>query len=426
MEKGLIVKNAGLVLVVLSLLTVVHPAFSEETNDFWQRPSLTDGFRGLADALQPSGIDIGLSITNIYQQNTHGGTSTHRHQGRWSGSFDLEMEFDLQTLAGIEGGTIYMHSEGTWSRKDIDETSIQSLFGVNGDFAPREAFNIIELWYQQSLWDDTLQVRMGKLDMTGGFECRGSMVSFDSNRYANDENTQFLNSALINNPTIPFPDYGIGAIVLWSPVENWYVSVGAADAQADKRESGLNTAFHDEDYFITMAETGILPQLDSANGPLPGVYRAGIWYDGQPKPSLDESRFYRDDTGCYLSFDQMLTRESSDPADTQGLGAFFRYGYANGRCNAVTNFFSGGIQYEGLLEGRPADVLGIGYAHGALTDRSASPFTKDFESVLEVYYSLKAAGWLFITPSLQYAANPGGTGDSNDALVFGVRTLLTF
>jgi porin len=367
-----------------------------------------------------------LSVTSIYQQNARGGVSTHRHQGRWSGSYDLEMELDMERLAGLEGGTLYLHAEGTWSRRDIDETSVHSLFGVNGDFAPREALNLIELWYQQSLWEDTLQVRLGKIDMTGGFECRGCPVSFDCNRYANDENTQFLNSALVNNPTIPFPDYGIGAMVLWTPTEFWYVSFGLGDAQTDKRETGLNTAFHQEDYFVYMAETGILPTFESAQGPLAGAYRVGVWYDPQPKPSLDESRLYRDDTGFYLSFDQALTRENNHPEDTQGLGAFFRYGYANGRSNAVSQFYSGGIQYQGLFEGRDEDVLGIGYAQGVLSDRSGSPFTENSERVLEVYYSLKAAGWMTISPSVQYVTDPGGTDESKDAVVAGVRTVITF
>ncbi len=425
-KKGLPVNKTDLAFRLILTAGLFSTAAAQQTDTLWQRETLTGGFWGLNDLLEPSGADFAFSITNIYQQNARGGTSAHRKQGRWSGSFDLEMTLDLSRLANLEGGSVYMLSEGTWSRKDIDETSIESLFGVNDDFAPRQALNIIELWYQQNLWDDTLQIRVGKLDMTGGFEHQGCPVSFDCNRYANDENIQFLNSALVNNPTIPFPDYGIGAIVHWNPTGLWYFSIGAADAQADKRETGLNTTFHSEDYFIYMAETGITPQIQGAKGPLQGAYRAGLWYDPQPKPSPDQNRYYRDDSGFYLSFDQMLTKENSEPEDTQGLGAFFRYGYAHGRCNAVTNFYSFGLQYEGLFDGRDADVLGLGYANGILTERSASPFTKDYESVIELYYSAQVTGWMNVTPSVQYVANPGGTSGTSDALVFGVRTLVTF
>ena len=246
--------------------------------------TLTNGFWGLNEALEPTGVEFAFSLTNIYQQNARGGTSTSRHQGRFSGSYDLEMSADLERLFGAEAAELYMLAEGTWSRRSIDDTSVGSAFGVNGDFAPREAFNIIEFWVQQSFFDDTLQLRIGKLDMAGTFDCSGCPVSFDGNMYANDENMQFLNLALVNNPTIPLPDYGLGAILHWNPIENWYLSVGAADAQADKRETGFNTAFHDEDYFLYLAETGITPQLDSANGPLQAALESASGTVPNPAP----------------------------------------------------------------------------------------------------------------------------------------------
>lgn len=416
------------ILIAIAVMTGLAMA------DVWQEPTgqnpLAHEHWNLGDSMESSGIDFAFSITNIYQINARGGTSTHRRQGRWTGSYDLEMSADLQRLAGIENGVLYMHSEGTWSRESIDTTAVGApdgtLFGVNADFAPREAFNIIELWYQQGFWNNTLQLRLGKLDMTGGFECSGCPVSFDGNRYANDENTQFLNGALVNNPTVPFPDYGLGAIAYWNPVESWYFSVAAADAQADKRETGFNTTFHDEDYFLFITETGITPELDSANGPLRGAYRFGVWYDPQPKASLDETRNYRDDTGFYLSFDQLLLKENADPEDDQGLGAFFRYGYGHSRTSAITGFYSFGIEAAGLLEGRDEDVLGVGYAHGVLNDQAASPFTEDYESVMEAYYSAQVTPCIHLSPSVQYVANPGGVSGPSNAVIFGVRTFVTF
>lgn len=417
------------ILTVLAFLAVFTGFVYAEQEALWQRDTLTGGFDRLNEALEPSGIDVAFSLTNIYQLNTKGGTSTHRRQGRWSGSYDLEINFDLSKLAGIDGGEIYMLSEGTWSRQDIDAASVGSAFGVNGDFAPREAFNIIELWYQQSFRNDTLQLRIGKLDMTGGFECRGCPVSFDGNMYANDENTQFLNAALVNNPTIPFPDYGLGVIIHWNPLEQWYVSVGAADAQADKRETGFNTTFRDEDYFVYMAETGITPQLNSANGPLQGAYRVGVWYDPQPKANSDKSeedKSYRDDTGLYVSCDQMLAKENTDPDDTQGLGAFFRYGYAHSRTNDITNFYSAGFQYQGLLDGRDGDVLGLGVAYGTFSDSTDETYTEDYEKIVEMYYSARITPWMNLSPSVQYITNPGGDKTVTDAVIVGLRALMAF
>ena len=319
-----------------------------------------------------------------------------------------------------------MLSRGSWSLQDIDGTSIGSFFGVNGVADGRESFNIVELWYQQSLLDDTFQFRIGKLDMTGGFECRGCPVSFDGNAYANDEASQFLNSALVNNPTIPFPDYGLGAIVHWNPIEHWYVSIGVADAQADKRETGFNTTFHDKDYFVYLAETGVTPRIDSANGRLQGAYRVGFWYDPQPKAHSDTTKQYRDDAGFYISCDQLLVKENKDSEDTQGLGAFFRYGYAPDKTNDLADFYSFGFQYQGLFEGRDDDILGLGYAHGRFSDRADVTYTEDYESVAELYYSVPVTPWIVLTPSVQYVANPGANEDVRDAVVCGVRAMIAF
>ena len=262
--------------------------------------------------------------------------------------------------------------------------------------------------------------------MTGGFDCSGCPVSFDGNVFANDENAQFLNSALVNNPTIPFPDYGLGVILHWNPIADWYLSVGTADAQADKRETGFNTAFHGEDYFVYLAETGITPRLESANGPLQGAYRVGMWYSPEPRAHSDADRLWRDDTGFYLSFDQLLAKENNDSDDSQGLGAFFRYGYADSKTNDIPNFYSFGVQYQGLLEGRDDDVLGIGYARGFFSDRASTTFRDDYESVIETYYNTQITRHLSLSPSLQYVANPGGTGSTDDAVVVGLRAMMTF
>lgn len=423
-------KGTLLSLVLLSTLTNLLRADNTESkqadpaHSIWQQETLTNGFFGFNDELAESGIELALSATHIYQSNVKGGLSTHNRRGRHSGSYDLELSTDLQKLLGIEGGRLYMLTEGKWSKSSgIDSASVGSAFGVNGDAAPRRTMDITELWYEQALLDNTLLVRIGKMDLTGGFEHHGCPVAFDCSAFANDENTQFLNNALINNPTIPFPDYGLGVAVHYHPTDLWYASAAVADAQADVRETGFRTTFHDEDYFFYIFETGITPQLNSTNGPLQGAYRVGLWNDPQPKANSDSSKNYRDDVGFYLSFDQMLIKENANPEDNQGLGTFFRYGYANGKKNDIVNFWSAGFQYQGLLEDRDDDVLGLGFAQGFFSDRAASTYRDDYESALELYYSAAVAPWLAVSPSIQYITNPGG---NPSAVVLGVRVQMLF
>lgn len=402
-----------------NLMEEVSTPVVADPDDIWQRETLTNGFGGLNDKLADSGIELGLGWTNVYQVNTRGGASTTQKQGRHTGSYDLEITSDLQKLLGIEGGTLYVHSEGSWSRFDIDETSIGSVFGVNGDGAGGRTMDVTELWYEQAMFDETLRLRFGKLDIGGGFECRGCPVSFDGSAYANDETAQFLNSALVNNPTIPMPDVGLGAVLYWNPIEWWYASIGAADAQADARTTGFRTTFNGDEHFFYAAETGIAPELSSDKGPMPGAYRVGVWNDAQEKERFSDGTIHQNDIGFYISADQMVYKENNGAEDSQGLGVFTRYGMADKKVNEIADFWSFGLQYQGLLEGRDDDVLGLGYAKGIFS--ADAGYTEEYESVCELYYNAQIAPWIAISPSVQFVNNPGGDITVNDSVVFGLR-----
>jgi len=374
-----------------------------------------------------SGVSWDFGITQIYQANVKGGLSTHSRRGRYTGSYDFELSGDLEKLMGAEGLRFYMLVEGYWPRAGgIDPSSVGSFFGTNNDAYGNRAIEVTELWFERSFSDGTLLLRVGKMDLTGGFECHGCPVAFDTSLIANDETTQFLNPSLVNNPAIPFPDYGLGVSVYYNPVSWWYIAGAVADAQADRGETGFNTTFHGPDYFFSIFETGVTPTIDSAKGPLQGAYRIGIWNDPRDKANSAATRTYRGDTGFYLSCDQMLKKENPDTDDSQGLGVFCRYGYAHSARNDLTNFWSAGVQYEGLFEGRDQDVLACGFAQGFFSDKASSVYTEDYESLFEVYYNAAVTERLNITPSLQYIVNPGGDRTVSDTVVVGIRAQMLF
>ncbi|HAL45293.1 MAG: hypothetical protein A2Y12_06425 [Planctomycetes bacterium GWF2_42_9] len=411
-------KKKGLILMLALLLGSLAVYAADDPNEETEEPQ-----NKLTKYLEDNGIDFAASTTHIIQSNVKGGLSTHRKKGRYTGRYDLEFTFDGQKILGLENSMFYTHVRGSWPNEGgIDPYAVGSYFGVNTNAYGNRAFDVVEAWYQQGFADNKFQLRIGKIDLTCGFECTGSYVSFDCSRYANCEISQFMNGALVNNPTIPFPYEGLGAIGMYNPVEWWYISAGIADAQADFRETGFRTTFHDEDYFFSIAETGFLTEIDSARGKMPGAYRFGMWYDPQPKSHSDSEKLYRDDNGYYLSFDQMLYKENPD--DEQGLGAFFRYGYAPSKTNDLTNFVSAGLQYQGLFEGRDDDVLGFGFAQGCLSDKAKDSYTENGETVYEVYYNAQLTPNLSVTPSIQYIVNPGGANTS-DATVLALRVHLS-
>ncbi len=386
--------------------------------NFWERETLTNSFWGLNDQLSDKGIEIDFGITNVYQVNIKGGLSTHNHKGRHVGRYDMKLSADFEKLLGIEGGSFFIHGWGGWPDEEgIDGLSVGSYFSTNAVSVGNREMDIVECFYEEPFFSNNLTLTAGKLDFTG---------IFDSSEYADDECAQFLNVSLVDDPAIPFPQQGLGVVLTCNLTDSLYIMGGVTDAQADRRKTGFRTTFHNEDYFFYILETGITTQLDSAKGFLQGTYRAGLWNDPRPKANSDSIENYQDDVGFYLSCDQMLAKENTDSKDSQGLGAFFRYGYANSKRNDITNFWSFGFQYQGLLEGRDDDVLGAGFAQGIFSNKAYLTYFDDYESVLEVYYNAKIIPWLAVSPSIQYITNPSGAKGVDDAIVFGIRVQMNF
>jgi porin len=118
----------------------------------------------------------------------------------------------------------------------------------------------------------------------------------------------------------------------------------------------------------------------------------------------------------------MVWKENNDPEDNQGIAIAGRYGHANGEVNKIEDFWALAAQYEGLIPERDEDVLGFGVAQGILADEYRRVHDRaDRETVYEMYYSIKLAPWLWVSPDLQYITNAGGDADDGDAFVAGLR-----
>ena len=320
----------------------------------------------------------------------------------------------METLFNWSGASIYALGRGGWSN-GIDEYSVGSLFGTNAVAVGDRSIDIWQLYLEQSFLNNNTFVRVGKIDLTG---------EYDASAFANDEASQFLNGSLVNNPTILFPDPGLAAIVRIEPVDGWYISAAIADADADVRETGFNTAFRSPGNFLGILETDFLTQLPSSNGPLEGAYRIGMWYGHQAKDYLDGSGSKSNDIGGYLSFDQMVFKENNNDDDSHGLGLFARLGFADQKVNEIHTFWSVGAQYQGLISDRDDDVIGLGVSQGRLSDNAG--FTTSNETAMELYYNAQITPWLNLSPSIQYISNPGGDRDVDNAVVAGFRIQMSF
>ncbi len=263
---------------------------------------------------------------------------------------------------------------------------------------------VANLYLEQKLLDDKLLIALGKLSCPD---------YFDENKVAGT--WDFFSHSLVKNQMLPHRYHTIGALGRYDLSDRLYVQAGILDAQGIRSETGLNTAFHGKDYFITLGELGI--KTKNSKG-LEGNYRFDLWYDPQPLARHDGNGYERDTLGFGVSFDQMLTERA---------GAFFRYGWDDGHVRKFANYWSLGGTWKGINPAREKDVLGFGVGQGIThQDYRRAKNATHTETILEAYYKIHISDWCSLMLDVQTLLNPGTNSDKDPVLIPGIRLKMSF
>ena len=364
-----------------------------------ERDTLTDHYFGFGPKLSEAGIESTLNLWGLYQGVVDGGLETDDGS---SGFYFFANHFDLEKLFGLRGASLFARVDGSWD--DGINEAVGALMPVNTLTLGDEAIGLTQLWFEQTFLEKRFRIRLGKEDVSqNSFDFHGQNVTFDAIPYANFQGTQFLDLGLVNNASIPFPESGPGAVLLFEPVDRLYVAATGVSTSSD-----AFTFFGSDDFdkWMFLAETGFVAQPRG----LPGLYYAGYWDSNfEDAPSAN---------GIYVGMAQLLYREPG--TKQQGLGIFARYGYANDL--PIEHFWSLGVQYEGLLPGRDQDIIAVGWAQSFTT---GAEIDKPYETALESYYRARVTPWLHLSPHIQYIVNPGSS-DVDNAVTLGLRAQITF
>jgi len=87
-------------------------------------------------------------------------------------------------------------------------------------------------------------------------------------------------------------------------------------------------------------------------------------------------------------------------------------------------FVSGGWLSQGIIPGRPLDVLALGLGRSSFNSEVNTGLNP--ESLLELNYSAVINSTLSLQPFLQWVINPGGTGSTANILAMGLQLQLQF
>jgi porin len=87
-------------------------------------------------------------------------------------------------------------------------------------------------------------------------------------------------------------------------------------------------------------------------------------------------------------------------------------------------FFSGGWLSQGVIPGRPLDVLALSLGRSSFNSDVTTGLNP--ESILELNYNAVINSTLSLLPFLQWVINPGGTGTTANILALGLQLQLQF
>src|SRR5882672_3701925 len=243
------------------------------------------------------------------------------------------------------------------------EQEIDALNLLNGQTArlSNNQLSVREAWLRTELAHQKIAVSLGRLDVT---------THFDRNAAANDETTQFISDALVNNPVLGLASNGFGMVAEWDPKKSWNFKFGLQQSTDPSIQLGsLADSMFKLAEFEYIARPFGLPE---------GHYR--VW-----ARSDNSSGAYRDAYG--VSIDQKVG---------QAITLFARYGDGEvGDIPGEEYFYSGGVEFGAPHTFHPEDFWGVGLAH---TDFEEGPS----EKLAEVFYNLHLTTHLRSSFMLQY------------------------
>ena len=423
--------------------------FGESSTDYSQipahfRPFLLalphDHLLGDWAGLRTKMEDFGITPTLTYVSDIAGNPSGGRSQGvTYADNIGLGLLFDLDKLVGLEGGSFLV----SMSQRDGDSLSqkrVGNVFAIQQVYGG-ETFHLIDLAYQQKLFDDRVELRLGRLGAGDDFLVCQYDYLFMQNGFDGNPVGIFFNSPGMS----AYPNDTWGARLKVKLTKRTYIMAGIYNGDPSIRDDdhqGVDMSMNGPVFLI--AEVGYRRNGLPGDTQLLGNYKAGCWYDnstftdyntvgyGQPAGTKQGS------CGFYGLFDQVLI-PFAEPTSNRGLGVFGSVIVApDESVSQMPYFFTAGLALRGLCGSRPTDTAGFGVVFGEFSsdlrdaeqrEQLLDPTVgvQNHEMVLEGTYRFNLRqGALFFQPDVQYVMRPGGTGQLANAVVLGCQLGISF
>ena len=331
--------------------------------------------QALADA-DAQAVKIGIDATTVTQgAGRTTGDKTHPDKKAYAlASADLFFAAKLAQYTSFFADVVALSG----APPDREIPSLTLLNGYTARLVNQNELNLREAWLRTEFFGQRLALTAGRLDLTN---------YFDRNAGANDETTQFLSDALVNNQMLGLAANGTGVVADYDPKNAFNFKIGFQ--QSNPAATSLS------DSIYSLAEVGYTATPFS----LPeGHYR--LWYRAN-NGQVDTKH------AVGVSLDQKLS-----PV----VGVFRRYGQQQ-IPGDWDRYWSTGVSFATGLVFNPLDTWGLGYAQMDLA-------SGDKEHLTEGYYNFRLTERLRLSFSVQHVLDR--QSDKFGYLLPGIRLQAAF
>jgi len=413
------------------LIGLFIPAVSLSGADLWRADVFPEALKDSFATSSKQGITPHFYFSGTYLANPIGGlnqNAAYTHEMIFGATFHFE------ELVGWKGATLKVSGAQSTGRNLSD--GIGNVFTVSQSYVTPTAM-FYELFYQQKLFDDFLEFKVGRLTAADDFvnlPAFGLQVSGGIN---GNPASLFLNSNFTSSPNATW-----GAALKVQPSLETYASYGIY--QATNRLGlvayhGLDFSIRSNDGILMFLETGWNPnfgEIDQSppeeketgvafsNG-LPGNYKVGGYFSNLPlasatNPGISETNTF----GLYLLGQQTIWQSPKNPNVNFALWGGLTYAPQTNVSPMPLMAFGGSV-WQGLIPWRDQDQFLFTWMTGAFSnafaaDPGQASSHPTAETVFDVSYVFNITPEIYFQPDIQYIIQPNGTRTPN-ALVVGVQ-----
>ncbi|MDF2638492.1 MAG: hypothetical protein K0R64_1476 [Novosphingobium lindaniclasticum] len=392
---------------------------------------LLGDWSGIRTKLSNAGVVPIVSYTTQLVGNARGGT---RKITRQAGQFVFGARLDLDKIVGLPGTF-----QASLNKRYGDSFNAES--GLNALITPQSLQGRGEIWRVSQFWynlkEGAFDLKLGRMQMNEDFD--RARCDFVGGYLCSGENVRVAPVSWVN-----------------TPISQWGARLSVTIAPGLKLKGGLfqyNPKNLDAErplYFGWKGGTGVTIPMEISYEPklfgrLDGSYTVGMVYtDGTvDDPVLNSDGKIRlvyggkparhsAQTGFYITSRQQLTAPREDGAGA--LSVFFNLSTFTRKTTRNESVWGLGMNYSGLIPGRPQDEIGIGVGSARINDRITMATRlanrldgKDRpvptrEYGLEAYYAIHLRPGFVVQPGIQYIIDPGGISQRRNAVLFELAT----